>query len=1003
LEGNTTMNNIFKSILIFIFILFNIISKSYGQTLKDSTSFYFDQNKIDKAVITATKTKNYLELIERGSNYFGDGEYKIAIFLFQKSIEIGRNQISEEQKSINLNLIGLSYLQLNDYLKAIKYLKESLFIGSKFNEEEDNIRNYYLIGEAYLKINNFKQAIDNFQIGKKLNTKYSKEYFDISFSYCDAISRLNDYDISEKEYLKYITEIIKHKSNKSEEYLRATEGISLFFIKNDKYNFAEKYILLRIEAFKNFTNINFHELLNANLNLINIYKRQGKLIEAEEKIEKILKEIKNNNTVSDKDLGYILLQTASIKQDLGKYEQAEKILLNCLEFLTISNENEILLNAIYSNIGLTFLLKNDYKNAEKYLLKALDLDNRKNQFEKSPNLLVSLAILYRNNKQFELAENYLKEAIILQENDQSNNRRISLIHLSTIYDLQEKFDQEIKTLLISNNLFVQKLKEISAYQSNSELLSFLNRYGNERNYSLSFLLNHKNKSDELLMANINENYILKNFTLFNEIKLRKAISKSKNTILIQKYLDFKRNKFILNQKETSKINAQPKDYEKLKQETELIEKYLIINSREFFTEKSKNEITFHGIKKLLRENEIFIDLVDFHDWKNNKFDDKVYAAFIVSSNLNLPKFSYLFSQKEIEKLIISNSSEISVQEKKYQNNELFNLIFKSIINELKGGINTIYISPSGLTHQFNFAALPIEGNQVLGEKYKVHIISSPAEIIDFKAVKLEQKTNLELLLYGGINYDKTNVTSTKDTLKTQQTSEIIDLQTRSGINSFGYLMGSQKEVNAIQLKGSKNGFKASILEDRNATEESIKKLDGRASPFVLHLATHGFFFPDPVKENDLDKFGLEGKGKIYKASDDPMMRSGLLFSGANKYWGKANENISSEDGILTASEISNLDLSACQLVVLSACETGLGEIKGSEGVFGLQRAFKMAGVKNIIMSLWKVPDTQTAELFELFYEECFTGKTIHEAFHSAQAKMKLKYSPYYWAGFVLLE
>jgi CHAT domain-containing protein len=134
-----------------------------------------------------------------------------------------------------------------------------------------------------------------------------------------------------------------------------------------------------------------------------------------------------------------------------------------------------------------------------------------------------------------------------------------------------------------------------------------------------------------------------------------------------------------------------------------------------------------------------------------------------------------------------------------------------------------------------------------------------------------------------------------------------------------------------------------------------------------------------------------------------MMRSGLLFSGANKYWGNTIETISREDGILTAAEISNLDLSACQLVVLSACDTGLGEVIGSEGVFGLQRAFKMAGVKNIIMSLWKVPDIQTKELFEKFYEDFFSGKSFHEAFKSAQAKMKQKYSPFYWAGFVFLE
>jgi len=110
-----------------------------------------------------------------------------------------------------------------------------------------------------------------------------------------------------------------------------------------------------------------------------------------------------------------------------------------------------------------------------------------------------------------------------------------------------------------------------------------------------------------------------------------------------------------------------------------------------------------------------------------------------------------------------------------------------------------------------------------------------------------------------------------------------------------------------------------------------------------------------------------------------------------------------DNGILTASEISNLNLSTCELVVMSACETGLGDIKGSDVVYGLQRAFKMAGVKNIIMSLWQVPDKQTSELFIEFYKLAFNGRSIHEAFKMAQSKMRKKYNPYYWAGFVLLE
>jgi CHAT domain-containing protein len=337
--------------------------------------------------------------------------------------------------------------------------------------------------------------------------------------------------------------------------------------------------------------------------------------------------------------------------------------------------------------------------------------------------------------------------------------------------------------------------------------------------------------------------------------------------------------------------------------------------------------------------------------------------------------------------------------------QISKLILNPLEEELKG-VSTIYLSLSGLAHQINFTALPIGNNQTFGQKFKIHILNSPGELIEYNATAFDKKGKLDFILYGGIDYDKKTTSKEENDILSDITSvdeEIKDMQTRSSISSFGYLLGTKNEIKNIQILATDYNFKATIFDDRNAKEESIKQLDGRTSPFVLHLATHGFFFPDPIKESPNENILIEGKSKIFKASDDPMMRSGLVFSGANKSWGKSNQNQSGDDGILTASEISNLDLSACLLVVLSACETGLGEIKGSEGVFGLQRAFKMAGVKNIIMSLWKVPDAQTAELFDTFYSECFAGKTIHEAFQSAQAKMKAKYSPYYWAGFVLLE
>jgi CHAT domain-containing protein len=138
-----------------------------------------------------------------------------------------------------------------------------------------------------------------------------------------------------------------------------------------------------------------------------------------------------------------------------------------------------------------------------------------------------------------------------------------------------------------------------------------------------------------------------------------------------------------------------------------------------------------------------------------------------------------------------------------------------------------------------------------------------------------------------------------------------------------------------------------------------------------------------------------------------MIRSGLLFGGANLTWkGKGDSllNKTNEDGVLTAYELSQLDLSNTKLVVLSACETGKGAIQGSEGTFGLKRALKLAGVDNMIVSLWKVPDEATAEMMTIFYNELAKTKMPVSSFETAQKAMRFKYpnEPKKWAGFVFV-
>ena len=135
-----------------------------------------------------------------------------------------------------------------------------------------------------------------------------------------------------------------------------------------------------------------------------------------------------------------------------------------------------------------------------------------------------------------------------------------------------------------------------------------------------------------------------------------------------------------------------------------------------------------------------------------------------------------------------------------------------------------------------------------------------------------------------------------------------------------------------------------------------------------------------------------------------MLYTGLLFSGANNAWVGGNVIEGAEDGILTADEISRLDMSNTKLLVLSACETGRGIIDMVDGVFGLQRGFKKAGVGTIVMSLWKVPDRATQILMTTFYKSLLAGIAPRHALKAAKDKVKEFYQePYYWASFVVLD
>ena len=220
-----------------------------------------------------------------------------------------------------------------------------------------------------------------------------------------------------------------------------------------------------------------------------------------------------------------------------------------------------------------------------------------------------------------------------------------------------------------------------------------------------------------------------------------------------------------------------------------------------------------------------------------------------------------------------------------------------------------------------------------------------------------------------------------------------DLDRDGGASCFDRLPGTRVEGERIAaLLGVSPWLEAAALEGR------LKA--ACRSPRILHLATHGFFLPD--QKPDLHD-GTPGAGRLGgPLMEDPMLRSGLALAGANTWLKAGSPPEEAEDGLLTAEDVSGLDLLATELVVLSACETGLGQGHVGEGVFGLRRAFVLAGARTLVMSLWKVPDGPTCELMEDFYRRLLTGEGRAEALRQLQLALKAKYpDPYYWGAFHL--
>ena len=674
---------------------------------------------------------------------------------------------------------------------------------------------------------------------------------------------------------------------------------------------------------------------------------------------------------------------------LGHHEKALEYHLESYRIKEIL-EDKSGMSLSLTNISALALLYGDTAMAIEYQNYALQLSRELGDKRGIASSMTHLGDIHLLKGEYKEGFDHLEEALkISTEIGAQMSKRLALVGLFKGYLFQgdfeaaEKYAQElvkIRKLDIKTNFAILSEQDKALYfKTMVEEYDNLYAYGN-----LTYDIN-----PEITKTLYDNTLMLKGLLLKSSTAMRETILSSGDEDLTNIYENWMALKVEIADGFARGINTKSLEESANQLESELVSKSSAFD--DFYIKRATN---WEDIKNSLGKTDMAVEFIRYPKDLLDPDSEIIYAALLIKSTSQQPALINLCSEDDLEDVLGKiNSNNIKYVNDVYgtsneSHNKLSELLWTPLMKELVGA-ERLYFSPVGLLHKIAFAAISIGDDKLLRDQLELVQLNSTDEML--KKEQINFTKNTEITLFGGIKYN------------TDTSEHVI----------WTYLPGSLDEVDSIRSIIDDN-LKVNFYKGLQATEEKFKEIAYQSS--ILHLASHGFFYPDPElvrretqKDIDMDVADLNFRGGStnygiwnFVNNENPLMRSGIALAAANDAW-QRDAFATGEDGVLSAQEVSNLNMTNTDLVVLSACETGLGDIKGSEGVYGLQRAFKMAGVRYLIMSLWQVPDKETAEFMTLFYGQLTELNDIRKAFESAQEQMRNKYDPYFWAAFVLIE
>jgi CHAT domain-containing protein len=855
---------------------------------------------------------------------------------------------------------------------------------------------------------------------KDKNERTPEEIGRDTVDFATNLYQLRLYKLAEGSFQEAKTLLEENQLTNDISYLRCISNLALVYMAQGKTLEAEEYVNNALKASAQMGENSAAYISNLN-SKAKFDQMIGHYNEAEMLFDQTLNLVKTVFTESSLQYAIVLNNKAMLYQNVGRFDEGIALLKQAMATAdaafkkSMKRKNSFDGRRFQSNLAFMYQMAGKFPEAEATFLD-MKKSYEKNMASNNPEyagLLNQLAVLYIQVRKYDQVEPLLKKAqeiLKKKHSEESPTYARATGDLGTFYRITGKNAQaeplliqamniREKTLGVNHPDFFRTKEELAilywkmqqwdkAYEQYKPVMDktidFINNYfppmseaEKTKYWDITFPRFQRFYNFAIQAASTKPSIIedvydyqtaTKGLLLNSTNRIKEAILKSGDKSLINDYvlwLDKKEALARYYSLTKEELTQQKIDLSAMEAEANRVERSLSSRSADFSSGYSTQKVNYKQIRDLLADNEAVVEIIRVHLFDQDFSADAKYVALVLTKGMQIPKM-----------IVMENGGQLETRYAKYYRNAIQQKLddaysydqYWARFDADLAGKKIIYVSPDGAFNQINLNTLKKPQGDYVLNRYDLTIIGNSRDLIALKGKKSASAVKNATLLgfpdYGG--------------------------------NELAPLPGTKIEIEGVSKILKSAGYQVSQLAALEASEKNLKAVK---SPALIHIATHGYFLQDT--ESNGNAFGVS----VENAANNPLLRSGLMLANAGKtISGTGSPNLESNDnGILTAYEAMNLDLNNTNLIVLSACETGLGDVKNGEGVYGLQRAFLVAGADAMIMSLWKVDDAATQQLMTNFYTNWTKLGNKQKAFKQAQLQLMAKYKePYYWGAFVMM-